>query len=120
MVVVARVGEGDVTTYMQEFSDCFRTDYDFFTHETWISSDYFTERAFIFGLGPDEVEMLRSMKPEITQFAHDGKLWTYKDEVRVAVSGFGEELEPRFKFSASPNDTEYFAASYVLECLKFD
>lgn len=111
------------TTLIQEFTDSDEgPKYEELPHERWLDNlDYLPGRyAAIFQISQSEVDRLKSMKPGGTQFTHDRQLWTYVGDVRVTISGHGDELEPHFKFSTSYCHAEYFPARYVLDYLEFE
>lgn len=123
MVAIIAVGGSSATSHIQEFTDLDEgPKYEELLHERWLDNpdDLPGRYAAIFCIGQSKVNMLKSMKPGITQFNHERKLWTYVGVVRVATSGHGDELEPHFKFSTSPYNVKYFAARCVLDYLEFE
>lgn len=125
MTAVARVGEG-VTTLIQEFGDYSFSfdseDHAFYSHENWLNApeDLPGRYVFISKMPESDMAKLKSMQPGITQFTHEGKLWTYVGTVRIAEVGTLEEIEPHFEFSTNPYESEYFPARYVLDYLEFE
>lgn len=114
------------TTLIQDFGDYSfgfgSEDQVFYSHESWLSDpeDLPGRYVFISNMPESDMAKLKLMKPGITQFNHDGKLWTYVGRIRIAESGTLEEIEPHFEFSTSPHNAEYFPARDVLDCLEFE
>ena len=105
------------TSLLQEFRDCFGPQYEHLTHEQWVGDvqDYPGRYAYVFGWTEQEINMLKSMKPGLTQVTKDEKLWTYAGVVRMQD---GANPEPHFLFSTNPHNVHPFSARDVLDCLK--
>lgn len=114
------------TTLIQEFGDYSfgfdSEDHVFYIHKNWLSDpeDLPGRYVFISKMPESDMAKLKSMQSGITQFTHEGKLWTYVGTVRIVESGTVEEIEPHFEFSTNPYESEYFPARYVLDYMEFE